>query len=144
MTAGPGPRTLIGAARDRPCAVIVCRGCCCGNPAVRPGTGHERHLDRMRAAAVASGGRFTVRTTDCLGPCGHADVVVIRPSGAGRRGGGRATWIGWAMDDACVDDILRWAAAGGPGVAEPPPALELQFIQPAGSAPLGARRRTRR
>jgi hypothetical protein len=125
---------VTGAARDRPCTLIVCRGCCCGNPRKHPGTDHDRQLDRLRAAATETGGRFTVRTTDCLGPCAQANIIVVQPSDEGRRNGGRTTWIGFAMDDASTDDILRWTTAGGPGVADPSPALELQFVPPAGEA----------
>jgi hypothetical protein len=44
------------------------------------------------------------------------------------------------MDDDCTEEILDWAGAGGPGVAEPPVTLELQFIRP----PREARARGRR
>ncbi|OAH12846.1 NAD(P)H-dependent oxidoreductase subunit E [Streptomyces jeddahensis] len=132
-------RPVIRAAH-RPCTVVVCRGCCCGNPRKYPGTDHAWQLDRLRAGAADSGGRFTVRTTDCLGPCDQANVIVVQPSTAGRLAGGRATWIGFALDDDCTDDLLRWAAAGGPGVAEPPAALQLQFVRP----PREARARARR
>ncbi|MFF1631677.1 (2Fe-2S) ferredoxin domain-containing protein, partial [Streptomyces sp. NPDC058272] len=50
------------------------------------------------------------------------------------------TWIGFAMDDDCTEEVLRWADAGGPGLADPPVTLELQFIRP----PREARSRTRR
>jgi hypothetical protein len=65
---------------------------------------------------------------------------VVQPSGDGRRKGGRATWIGFAMDDDCTEELLGWAAAGGPGIAEPPAALELQFVRP----PRESRARARR
>ncbi|ANZ20959.1 hypothetical protein SNOUR_38655 [Streptomyces noursei ATCC 11455] len=132
---------VIGAAQPRPVTLVVCRGCCCGNPRKHPGSDHAWQLDRLYAAAADSGGQFTVRTTDCLGPCDQANVIVVQPSGEGRRRGGRATWIGWAMDDAATDDILRWASDGGPGIAEPPPTLELQFIRPPGEMPKRARGR---
>ncbi|MEU6097059.1 (2Fe-2S) ferredoxin domain-containing protein [Streptomyces sp. NPDC047079] len=128
----------IGAARGRPCTLVVCRGCCCGNARKHPGSDHAWQLERLRAAAAENG--FAVRTTDCLGPCDQANVIVVQPSAAGRRAGGRATWIGFAMDDDCTEDVLRWAAAGGPGVVAPPATLELQFVRP----PREARNRARR
>ncbi|MFJ9614201.1 (2Fe-2S) ferredoxin domain-containing protein [Streptomyces noursei] len=134
---------VIGAAQARPVTLVVCRGCCCGNPRKHPGSDHAWQLDRLYAAAADSGGQFTVRTTDCLGPCDQANVIVVQPSGEGRRRGGRATWIGWAMGDAATDDIVRWAADGGPGIAEPPPTLELQFIRPPGEVRKRARGRGR-
>jgi hypothetical protein len=106
-------------------------------PRKHPGTDHQWQLDRLRAAA--SGGRLAVRTTDCLGPCEYANVVVV-PSSQGRRQGGPAVWIGLALDDGSTDEILTWATAGGPGDTAPPPALALQFIR----LPSGARARTRR
>ncbi|WP_443057612.1 (2Fe-2S) ferredoxin domain-containing protein [Streptomyces sp. IBSBF 2806] len=125
-----GGRAAIGAAARRPCTLVVCRGCCCGVARKHPGFDHAWQLERLRAAAAASGGGFQVRTTDCLGPCDQANVVVVQPSADGRRAGGRATWVGFAMDDDCTEEILAWATAGGPGLAAPPATLELQFISP--------------
>ncbi|MFJ5303269.1 (2Fe-2S) ferredoxin domain-containing protein [Streptomyces sp. NPDC088350] len=149
--AAPAPRTfLIGAALPqsrlrstgryphRPCTLVVCRGCCCGDPRKHPGTDHAWQLERLRSGAAEHG--FAVRTTDCLGPCDQANVIVVQPSAAGRRAGGRPTWVGFAMDDDCTEEVLEWAAAGGPGLAEPPVTLELQFIAP----PREARVRSRR
>ncbi|MDT9696497.1 (2Fe-2S) ferredoxin domain-containing protein [Streptomyces sp. P17] len=129
------PRTpLTGSA----CSLVVCRGCCCGSARKHPGTDHEGQLELLRAAAAEHG--FRIRTTDCLGPCDQANVIVVGPSAAGRRAGGRPTWIGFATDDDSTDEVVRWVAAGGPGVAEPPVTLELQFIDP----PKDARVRSRR
>ncbi|MEU5633008.1 (2Fe-2S) ferredoxin domain-containing protein [Streptomyces rishiriensis] len=123
-------RAAIGAAARRPCTLVVCRGCCCGVARKHPGFDHAWQLERLRAAAAASGGGFQVRTTDCLGPCDQANVVVVQPSAEGRRAGGRPTWVGFAMDDDCTQEIVAWATAGGPGLAAPPATLELQFISP--------------
>ncbi|MGW0914477.1 (2Fe-2S) ferredoxin domain-containing protein [Streptomyces sp. NPDC002784] len=120
------------------CTLVVCRGCCCGNARKHPGTDHEGQLEVLRAAAAEHG--FRIRTTDCLGPCDQANVIVVGPSAAGRRAGGRPTWVGFASDDDSTEEVVRWLAAGGPGVAEPPVALELQFIDP----PKDARVRSRR
>ncbi|MFI1395342.1 (2Fe-2S) ferredoxin domain-containing protein [Streptomyces sp. NPDC020681] len=105
----------------RPCTLVVCRGCCCGDSPVG-------QLARLRAEAAASGGRFAVRTSDCLGPCGQANVIVVQPSTEARRGGARAVWIGWASDDASTDEIVAWAQEGGPGVSPIPPTLDLQTV----------------
>lgn len=105
------PRTsLIGSAS---CTVVVCRGCCCGDTRKHPGTDHAWQLELLRAGAAEHG--FQVRTTDCLGPCDQANVIVVRPSAAGRRAGGRAAWIGFVMDDEGTEEVVQWAAAGGPG-----------------------------
>ncbi|WP_156722020.1 (2Fe-2S) ferredoxin domain-containing protein [Streptomyces apocyni] len=134
-------RAFVRPTVQRPCTLVVCRGCCCGDRRKLPGTDHQWQLDRLRAAAADSGGRIALRTTDCLGPCEYANVVVVQPSADGRRRGGRATWIGLALDDSCTDEIIEWAVAGGPGIAEPPPALALQFVRPPGMA---ARSRAKR
>lgn len=125
---GPRPVRTPGADRDRPCTVVVCRGCCCGNPGKNPGTDHQGQLDRLRAAAAASGGRLAVRTSECLGPCAQANLVVVQPSPEGRRRGGRVTWIAWVLGDDSTDEILAWVRAGGPGLAAPPPALEAHCV----------------
>ncbi|POX53156.1 hypothetical protein C3489_16510 [Streptomyces sp. Ru71] len=109
----------------------MCRGCCCGNARKHPGTDHAWQLQRLRAAAAEHG--FQVRTTDCLGPCDQANVIVVQPSAAGRRAGGRAVWVGFATDDDCTQEVIDWAAAGGPGVAAPPVTLELQVIRRPGA-----------
>ncbi|MEV7671858.1 (2Fe-2S) ferredoxin domain-containing protein [Streptomyces sp. NPDC088752] len=114
----------------RPCSLVVCRGCCCGDARKNPGTDHEAQLARLREAAAASGGRLAVRTSDCLGPCAQANIVVVQPSTEGRRRGGRAAWVGFTLDDDCLDDILAWAEAGGPGIAPPPATLALQMVDP--------------
>ncbi|MFI8100390.1 (2Fe-2S) ferredoxin domain-containing protein [Streptomyces sp. NPDC086023] len=125
--ATPGFRPL---ASSRPCTLVVCRGCCCGDPRKNPGSDHEGQLARLRAAADASGGALAVRTSDCLGPCAQANVIVVQPSSEARRRGAKAAWIGFALDDDVTEDVLAWAAAGGPGRAPVPPALELQMIEP--------------
>ncbi|MFF9909811.1 (2Fe-2S) ferredoxin domain-containing protein [Streptomyces sp. NPDC013457] len=128
----------------RPCSLVVCRGCCCGDAGKNPGVDHEGQLARLREAAARSGGRLAVRTSDCLGPCAQANIVVVQPSTEGRRRGGRAAWIGFTADDDCLDDILAWTAAGGPGIAEPPATLTLQMIDPpTGTTSTRAGRRAR-
>ncbi|MEU0336494.1 (2Fe-2S) ferredoxin domain-containing protein [Streptomyces sp. NPDC006193] len=127
------PSSPVFRAAARPCTLVVCRGCCCGDPGRHPGADHAGQLERLRAAGAEGG--FEVRVSDCLGPCDQANVIVVRPSAAGRGAGGRPVWLGFALDDDSTAEIAQWARAGGPGLAEPPLALELQRIQP----PRGAR-----
>ncbi|MEV7072524.1 (2Fe-2S) ferredoxin domain-containing protein [Streptomyces sp. NPDC093990] len=133
----PTPRTFLTGSGS--CTLVVCRGCCCGDARKHPGTDHTWQLELLRAGAAEHG--FQVRTTDCLGPCDQANVIVVRPSAPGRRAGGKAAWIGFVMDDEATEEVVRWAAAGGPGIAEPPLPLELQFIQPPREARVRSRRR---
>ncbi|MFD0718578.1 (2Fe-2S) ferredoxin domain-containing protein [Streptomyces globosus] len=120
----------LGARAERPCTLVLCRGCCCGDPRKNPGTDHAGQLARLREAAAASGGRIAVRTSDCLGPCSQANVLVVQPATEARRRGARAAWFGWALDDTATDEVIAWAEAGGPGVAPLPATLDLHRIEP--------------
>ncbi|MFC8365280.1 (2Fe-2S) ferredoxin domain-containing protein [Streptomyces griseorubiginosus] len=131
------PRTFLTGSAS--CTLVVCRGCCCGDARKNPGTDHAWQLELLRAGAAEHG--FQVRTTDCLGPCDQSNVIVVRPSAAGRRAGAKAAWIGFVTDDEATEEVVRWAAAGGPGVAAPPLTLELQFIEPPREARVRSRRR---
>ena len=59
--------------------VWVCRGCCCGTRAKHPGVDHAALERRLREGASRAGYRYEV--TDCLGPCGQGNVVVVRSAG---------------------------------------------------------------
>ncbi|MEU9376936.1 (2Fe-2S) ferredoxin domain-containing protein [Streptomyces sp. NPDC048255] len=138
----------IAARAERPCTLVVCRGCCCGDPRKNPGSDHAGQLARLRAAAAASGGRLAVRTSDCLGPCAQANVIVVQPTSEARRRGARAAWFGWALDDTATDEIIAWAEAGGPGSTPLPDTLDLHRIEPPdpkpAASPSSTSRRSRR
>lgn len=116
--------------RERRTGVVVCRGCCCGVTEKNPGADHEGHLVRLRRFARAHPAIALVRTTECLGPCADANVIVVRPSAAGRRNGGRPVWLGLVLDHAAVDLLETWVGAGGPGLAPLPACLDLHVISP--------------
>ncbi|MFF4446225.1 (2Fe-2S) ferredoxin domain-containing protein [Streptomyces sp. NPDC001502] len=124
----------LAAHAERPCTLVVCRGCCCGDPRKNPGSDHAGQLARLREAA-ASGGRLAVRTSECLGPCAQANVIVVQPTTEARRRGARATWFGWALDDTATDEIIAWAESGGPGTTPVPPTLDLHRIDPPAPKP---------
>jgi (2Fe-2S) ferredoxin len=124
---GPG-LSGSGPVGDRRVGLVVCRGCCCGNAERDPGTDHSGQLTRLERFAHGVPARLLVRTTECLGPCEQANVVVVRPSAAGRRLGGRPVWLGLVNDDDAVGLLERWVDAGGPGRAELPAALGLHVI----------------
>jgi hypothetical protein len=105
--------------------VMVCRGCCCGNHRRHPDTDHTGQLAQLRERLGD-----LVRVSDCLGPCACANVIVVVPSRAGRVCGGRATWLGWAVDDTATTLIADWVHAGGPGLAPIPAALDLHRFHP--------------
>jgi len=111
---------------DRP-VVTVCRGCCCGTARKHPEVDHEAQLAEL-TAGIGDAGR--VRVTDCLDACAHSNVVVVGPSANGRRAGARPMWLLGVLDRATVADIVAWVRRGGPGVAEPPPVLDLRVFTP--------------
>jgi hypothetical protein len=112
---------------DERCTVFLCRGCCCGHQRKHPHVEHAAHLHRLREQA---GNQTAVRVSDCLGPCERSNVVVLVPSRAARRAGARPVWLGWVLDTTAIDAIADWACAGGPGIAPPPPLLELHQFRP--------------
>lgn len=59
--------------------VWVCRGCCCGTRKKHPGVDHDALLAATKAGAAAAGAK--VKKTDCLGPCGQGNIVVVRAGG---------------------------------------------------------------
>jgi len=107
--------------------VTVCRGCCCGSDRKHPGIDHDGQVRDLRSA-VGRAGR--VRVSDCLDVCDRSTVVVVQPSAAGRRSGGRPTWLGWVLDDDSIRDIAGWVEAGGPGLAPIPDVLDLATFRP--------------
>lgn len=109
--------------------VTVCRGCCCGTAKI-PGVDHAEQLDRLRRTVE------NVRTSDCLDVCEYANVIVVQPSPAGRRAGGRPVWLGLANDLDLTADVAAWIGAGGPGLAETPAILELYVVSPPRRAPV--------
>ncbi|GAA2436574.1 (2Fe-2S) ferredoxin domain-containing protein [Streptomyces macrosporus] len=108
------------------CTVTVCRGCCCGSAKI-PGLDHAAQLRDLRRALD---GTATVRVTDCLDACEHANVVVVQPSPAGRAAGGRPVWLGLVNDPDATADITAWVERGGPGLADPPGVLDLYAFTP--------------
>ena len=113
------------AGEGRP-TVTVCRGCCCGSAKV-PGLDHA---DQLRGLREALAGSATIRVTDCLDACERANVIVVQPSAAGRRAGGRPVWLGLVNDTDATADITAWIEGGGPGLTEPPGILDLYAFRP--------------
>jgi (2Fe-2S) ferredoxin len=105
-----------------PCRIVVCRDCCCGSPKVT-GVDHTAQTERLRTAAP-------VRVSDCLDVCDQANVIVVRPSAAGRAAGARPVWLGLVNDPAATEDVVSWVREGGPGVAPLPDILDLYVLTP--------------
>lgn len=119
----PDERSPIDSAPNNGAAgVAICQGCCCArtvygsqNPAALA------RAERLSDVVRDHGGTATV--TECLGPCSHADVVVVRPSRDGRRLGARPVWLEYLYNDALFEKVAEWVSNGGPGVADIPDAL---------------------
>jgi hypothetical protein len=107
------------------CTVTVCRDCCCGSSEKHPSVDHDAQLERLREALTPS---HRVRTSLCLDVCAEANVMVVHPGPAARRRGATPVWFGLVVDDAVEADVVAWVQAGGPGVAEIPPVLDLSVI----------------
>ncbi|MFD7551151.1 (2Fe-2S) ferredoxin domain-containing protein [Streptomyces sp. NPDC059816] len=105
-----------------PCRVVVCRDCCCGSAKVI-GVDHSAQVARLREAT-------SVTVAACLDVCDQANVIVVRPSAAGRAAGARPVWLGLVNDSDATEDIVSWVRAGGPGVAAPPDVLDLYVFTP--------------
>lgn len=130
----------------------MCR--CCGRSRPVDSEVVERWAERTGADTGFAAVEHTVELTGICADCqlsGGRRRTTAMPLGA-RPGPspqlrvakcGRATWIGWTKADDHVDDLLRWATVGGPGLAQPPATLELQFICAPGEARTRARGRGR-
>jgi hypothetical protein len=92
-------------------SVVVCRGCCCGTTAKHPGVEHDAQVEALRAA-LPSDRRARLFVVDCLGPCEHSNVVVVRA-------GERRHWFGHVLRRGDTAVLARWLQAGAPLL--PPP-----------------------
>lgn len=116
------------------CTITVCRDCCCGTLRKHPDVDHDLLFEQL---GVRTSGHAQVRASGCLLACEHSNVVVVLPSPAGRRAGGRAVWLRQVLGLGAVDSIARWVRRGGPGVVDLPEDLEHKQV-PEGSQILSA------
>lgn len=101
--------------------VVVCRGCCCGSAGKHPGLDHAGQRQALSDAVADVG---TVRVLDCLGYCGHSNVVVVRTG----RAGSPPIWIGHLLGPERTEVLASWLRLGCPGSL--PPALEHLVFSP--------------
>ncbi len=80
--------------------VVVCRGCCCGTERKHPDVDHALQGLLLREAALENGGTF--RYSDCLGPCEHSNVVVVRNRNSA------AQWFGEMLDISLTKTLAEW------------------------------------
>lgn len=101
-------------------ALTVC-GTCAGETRGGGEEARARQLSMVRGLAERRGTGLTV--VDCLDACERGDVVVVRPSTAGRAAGGAPAWFQKLADAEAMATVGEWLDAGGPGVAPQPSAL---------------------
>lgn len=121
---GPTPRRRPG--------LTVC-GSCAGETLGGGDKARDEQLRVLRDLADKNATPLTV--VDCLDACERGDVVVVRPSAAGRAAGVAPVWLQWVAGPGAIADLGAWLAAGGPGEAAEPAGLEpLRIVDPAVSA----------
>ncbi|MFD6142347.1 hypothetical protein [Promicromonospora sp. NPDC060271] len=107
-------------------ACSLCAGETLGENDV-PG-GQLGRLRRLDAGGVA---RLTL--SECLDECERGDVVVARPSGAGRAAAGRPVWFERLAGDEPTARLREWLQSGGPGIEDVPAELSPLIIDRTGS-----------
>jgi (2Fe-2S) ferredoxin len=107
--------------------ITLCRGCCCGTERKRPVVDHERQRSQLQELVDA--GHASLRESGCLGLCGKANIVVVRPSRFARTRGVPPVWLG-GIDDDALPLITAWIGDGGPGRAPLPDALRCRVVAP--------------
>lgn len=70
------------AKKVKPPKVFNCRGCCCGTRKKHPGVDSDALSKLLKEGAREAGAGY--RRTDCLGPCGQGNIVVVRAAGQTR------------------------------------------------------------
>jgi (2Fe-2S) ferredoxin len=113
-------------------ACSLCAGETLGERDPLPG-GQLARLERLR---THGGVRLTL--SECLDECNRGDVVIARPSSAGRANGARPVWFERLAGEQATTALARWLQSGGPGLATLPDELtphvirRAQAIEPAG------------
>ncbi|WP_046469550.1 hypothetical protein [Allosalinactinospora lopnorensis] len=125
---------------DKPCRLVVCRGCCCGTRKKRPGVDHEGQLRRLSEVHDHKGRDIPVRVSECLDICFQANVVVVHPSSQGRARGGRPVWFGEMTEERLIEELDDWIFEGGPGVAPIPESLEIHVTSKDAKKPKKAKK----
>ncbi len=105
--------------------VWVCRGCCCGRKKKHPGVDHRRLAETARRRAGAAGAKFAV--TECLGPCGQGNVVVVRAAGTIR-------WFRRVNDETTTALVVDQVTTG-PGDELPAPLRDRLLAKREGRKP---------
>lgn len=104
----------------RPPGLTAC-GLCAGETL---GDRDDHPLGQLgRLRDVAASGLAALHEVECLDQCNQGDVVVVRPSPAGRRRGGRPVWFSGLAGEERTAALEQWLRDGGPGTSDVPTAL---------------------
>jgi (2Fe-2S) ferredoxin len=117
------------------CAVTICHGCCCGTLDKHAEVDSAGHRDRLLRLADQLPEMLRVQVSDCLDVCERSNVLVVRPSPAGRRRGARPVWLGGLLADVQLEAVTAWLRDGGPGVSDPPAVLRPLVFTPRPDVP---------
>jgi (2Fe-2S) ferredoxin len=127
VTNNPGPAERTAVSTPGLTACSLCAGETLGELDPLHG-GQLARLQRLQAHG-------TVRLTlsECLDECNRGDVVVARPSTAGRANGAKPVWFQRLAGEQATAALVRWLEGGGPGLAPLPDELSPQIIDRAPS-----------
>jgi (2Fe-2S) ferredoxin len=106
--------------------IWVCHGCCCGTMRKHPDVDHRRLRRIIKRRGAEAGCRVTV--TDCLGPCGQGNIVVVRR-------GGEIRWFRKMHSRKRTKRLTRFLLDGGDLTALPPALEALRMRQRDGRRP---------
>ena len=83
------------------------------------------------AAKARAKEAFDTIVADCLDRCDDSNVVLLRPSRAAKRAGGKPLWLGGVLSAAHTELLCGWLRRGGPAVEAPPRSLLGLRLRPA-------------
>lgn len=119
-----------GSTKPPRCAITICHGCCCGTETKHSDVDSVGHRAAFREFAESAPELVRVQVSDCLDACDRSNVLVVRPSAAGRRRGARPVWLGAVLSGDQVAAVTTWVQDGGPGVAVLPKPLRPLVFHP--------------
>lgn len=103
---------------------MVCRGCCCGT-AKHPEVDHEAQIRTLKHVTGDSSA-VELLVTECLGPCGHSNVIRVREVDADDR---RDLWFGGLCTPESTELVAAWLA-GAASLDRLPAALARHQLRP--------------
>jgi (2Fe-2S) ferredoxin len=118
---------------ERPAASIpglTACSLCVGETLGTSDTMRGGQLSRLRRLDADGVARLTL--SECLDECERGDVVVARPSAAGRQALGKPVWFERLAGDERSARLRCWLERGGPGIEDVPADLKSLVIDRVG------------